>query len=550
MIEVLDLDDLPPPLPAPNGFRYRGYQEQSFDAIEAGWLEFKRQVLVQATGTGKTEAFAYETKRWVARGLRVLILAHAEELLDQAARKLERSTGLIAAKEKAADHASLSDMVVVASIQTLAKDSRLNGWPPDHFGLIVVDECHRSLAASYQKVLGYFTGKVLGVTATADRGDKQSLSKFYERIAFQYDLRQACLDGWLVRPTAKTLPIKIDLNGVKSSRTSEGSDYDLGEVSHRIAPFLMEIARQTAIETAGRNQGVVFLPSIDTASIMADCLRDCGMNADYVSGQCPDRTEKMARFKAGEIGVLCNAMLLIEGFDHDAIDWICVLRPTKIRSLYVQAVGRGTRPLNPLVPQLNAATSAAERCAIIEASAKPNLLILDFLWLTEKLDLVKPAEIMARNDKVAAKMRESKKDGDLLDLEIAAARDLLDSLEKAVAKNKKKKARVIDPLVFAVSIKDEDLETYEPSSRWEFAPPSPEQKKYLADLGINPEKVPNAGYASKLIDKALQRKKLGLCSVAQMSFLERLGYKDAALVSFEEARRITIDKMAHWRRKK
>lgn len=507
------------------------------------------------TVTHNTVAFTYLTQLVVAAGCKVLIIAHAEELLDQAADKLERSTGLKAAKEKANHRASLYDSVVVASVQTLSRPQRLQGWPANHFDLIIVDECHRSRAKSYETVLGYFTGPVLGVTATADRGDKQSLSTIFEKCAFEYNLLDAVRDGWLVRPIAKTLPLEIDLKGVKSTRTSAGSDYDLAEVSHRIEPFLGEIARLMKEETEDRGQGIVFTPSVATARMMQDALIAQGITAEYVSGECADRAEKIARFKGKYTRVLVNAMLLIEGFDHDAVDWVSVLRPTKIRGLFVQAVGRTTRPLTSILPKLNAAANAEERRAIIANSFKPNCLILDFLWLTEKLDLIRPVDLVARNEAVGKKAAEKPQDGDLIELEAAADRDLLKSLEKAAAKNAGRKGRTIDPLALAVSIKAEDLQHYQPTEKWEFKAPTAEQLKRLTKARMDVSAIHTAGMASKVISVLDQREKLGLCSPGQMQFLEKLGLEELhklgienpSLATAEQARKIVIRKTMQWR---
>lgn len=503
--------------------------------------------------TGKTVIFTRLTKLEVERGGRVLILAHAGELLDQAAEKLERSTGLVAAREKADQSASLGDQVVVASVQTLCRDSRLQGWPPDHFTLIIVDEAHRTLAKSYLKILEYFSARVLGVTATADRGDKKNLASFYEHMPFQFGLIDAVNGGWLVRPLVHEIPLTIDLKQRElGEKIVTGGDYDAGFVAHRIAPFLAQIAKHLAEQVATRAQGVVFLPSIFTASMMAEALVMNGIEANYVSGECEDRDEKIAAFKAGKLKALCNAMLLIEGFDHDAVDWICMLRPTKVRSLYAQAVGRGTRPLNGIVPALNAARTPEERRAIIAGSAKPNLKILDFLWLTDQLDLVSPYQLVAKSAAAAEQMRKNSvlMQGDLLDLEEQAERDLLASLEKAVSKNKRKKGRVIDPLEIAVKINDRDLANYEPSSRWEFGAPTADQLKLLAEYGIDDAKVKTAGLAFQLIKKAEARERLGLCTFRQMQFFERLGYQNAAFMTREEATRKQRAQLARWAEKR
>ena len=556
--EIMDVEfDAPPRQPPKWAFTpqiandgkwtYREYQMRSFEAVLKAFREgYHRLLMVQCTGSGKTVAFTHFARVVVESGGKVLILAHAEELLDQAADKLERSTGLKSSKEKAHHRATLYDSVVVASVQTLSRTSRLHGWPPDHFDLIIIDECHRARSKSFEAVLNYFTGCVLGVTATPDRGDKQTLATIFEKCAFEYNLLEAVRDGWLVRPIAKTLPLEIDLKGVKTARTSQGSDYDLTEVSHRIEPFLGEIARLMQIETVDRGQGIIFMPSIATAKMMADALNSLGMNAEYVSGDCSDRTDKITRFKKKHTRISVCAMLLLEGFDHDAIDWVSMLRPTKIRGLFAQGIGRATRPLTSILPALNKAADAEERRAIIASSFKPNCLILDFLWLTEKLDLIRPVDLVARNEAVAMKAAEKPQNGDLIELEIAADRDLLKSLEKAAAAHKGRKGKTIDPLALAVSIRMEDITNYQPVEKWEFRAPSDAQKKALELNHIDASTIHTAGMAHKLLEKLHQRNQLGLCTVKQLCFLEKLGIAGAAMMSKEEATRIQRKQFSKW----
>lgn len=532
------------------GFELRSYQKAADEEIEKGWKRFQRQFAVLPTGTGKTVLFSAVTLRHVKRGQKVLILAHTDELLVQAADKLYRSTGLESAREKAEDYAHPSDMVVVSSIQTLSKPRRLSGWARDHFGLIIVDECHRALAKSYQTIFEHFeTARVLGVTATPDRGDKRCLSQFFENVAYTYGLLDAVMEGYLVPLVARTIPLKIDLRGVRTERTSNGSDYSRSEVGHRIAPFLCEIAKQIRVEAPERRT-MIFMPGIETSRMMAEALRAEGFAADFVSGECRDRKEKVTRFIRGETQVLCNAQLLTEGFDCPEVDCVVVLRATKIRSLYCQMVGRGTRPLEGVIHGLK---TREERLNAIAKSAKPNLLILDFLWLTEKLDLVRPVHLVAKNQRVADMMLEKAADsganGDLLTLQEDAERDLLARLAEEVRKNSKKKRRTIDPLAFSVSVKDSDLIDYEPSSRWEAMPPTDTQLRFLEKEGVDISKVQYRGYAQRLIAKIDARNAQGLCSLKQMTFLEKMKIPGAAFMRAGEAGYLIGQRMRKFRRR-
>lgn len=525
-------------------FRPRPYQEEAEISVFRAWTEFRKVLVVQATGTGKTVLFSSICAKVVDSGGRALVLAHLGELLDQAGAKLE-TYGLSVNLEKADCYASPYAQVVLASWQTLARESRLTGFKPDHFSHIIVDECHRVMSPGYQKILGHFAdANVLGVTATADRGDKKSLGDFFEIKAFEYGLREACQDGWLVRPIAKTLPIKVDLANVKVKRSSDGADIDQTEVAHRIEPFLGEIAAAMWKEAPTRKH-MVFLPSVDCSEKFCEAAKLVGFNPVSVSGNDPDRYVKTDAFNRGEFNMLCNCALYLEGYDHDQISCVTVLRPTKVRSLLAQAVGRGTRPLSHVAALLGSCDTAEQRRALIANSAKPNLLILDPLWLTEKLDLAKPADLVARSSDVAKRMTG---EGDLLSEEEVAQRDLMESLKKELARHSRKKSKIIDPLNFASAIGDESLATYEPATAWEAAPVTEPQKQKLTQMGIDAGQIKYRGHAHKILGVLFNRSRQKLAVPRQIEFFKKLGI-DAADMTASEAAKRQKDQIEQWRKR-
>jgi len=532
--------DRPTPVKPAGAFSLRDYQEASVQSINHALERDRSTLLVLATGCGKTVVFSQVTlEEVIQRHGKVLIIAHTEELLDQAADKLEKTTGLKSAREKANQQASIFDDVVVASVQTIGRKSRLERWDPNQFTLIIIDEAHRSLAKQYMNVLDHFTGaKALGVTATADRGDQKSLGRVYNSVAFEYGILEACRDGYLVRPYAKTIPLKIDLSGLMMSR----GDLNTLEVANRVEPFLVEIAQILArMEREDPRCTMIFLPSIHTAEMMADALRMQGLTADFVAGdrdRCPDRRARLARFEAGETQFMCNAMLLTEGYDNPLVSRIVPLRPTKIRSLYCQIVGRGTRILPGVIDGLNGPEDREARIKAIAESAKPNLEIVDFLWITERLDLIKPAHLVSGNPEVVKKVIENSTNDevtDLIEAEADAERDLLESLRKEAEKNRNKKGKTFDPLQKAYSLNDEELASYKPDSQWAAQRPTQDQCDVLIKHGLDPARVRYRGLASLWIKKIITREKLGLCSLKQMSFLERMGIQNASNYSKEDA---------------
>jgi superfamily II DNA or RNA helicase len=219
--------DLQSPGNAQKRLEQRPYQEEAVAAVIRGFAEFKRQFLVCPTGGGKTVIFAKLAEHYSPN--RTLVVAHREELLQQARDKLLSATGLAAEIEAADRRASLAAPVVVASVQSLSRAARRERFPAGHFGLVVVDEAHHVLAASYKRVLAHFSGaKVLGVTATPDRGDKREIGEVFENIAYEIGLVELVKAGFLSRIQVRTIPLRIDISGVNSV----AGDSSVDELGH------------------------------------------------------------------------------------------------------------------------------------------------------------------------------------------------------------------------------------------------------------------------------------------------------------------------------
>lgn len=504
------------------GQELRPYQKQARDRIHAEWdAGHTRTLLVLPTGTGKTIVFASVAADQVRAGDRVLILAHRGELLEQAADKLQRSTGLVSAVEKAESTCLDSWFrVVVGSVQTLQRTARLERFPQDYFGTIIIDEAHHAITDGYRRILDYFSGaKVLGVTATPDRGDMRNLGEVFDSLAFEYKLTDAIKEGYLCKIMAQTIPLQLDITSV----TMSGGDYAVGDLGTALDPYLEQIAAEMARRCKSRKT-VVFLPLIKTSQKFRDLLNTYGFRAAEVNGQSDDRRQVLADFDAGKYNVLCNSMLLTEGWDCPSVDCVVVLRPTKVRSLYSQMVGRGTR-LSP---------------------GKTDLLLLDFLWMTDKHELCRPADLVCEDRTVARQMTEHLAEtGCPEDIEEAAAQaseDVVAQREEALAKQleeqRRKKAKLVDPLQYEMSIQAEDLAGYVPAFGWEAGPPSEQQTAALEKLGILPDAVESAGKAALLLDRLNKRRDEGLTTPKQIRLLERYGFRHVGSWSFDAASRM------------
>lgn len=505
----------------------RPYQEAARQAIHTQWNSgVQRTLLVLPTGTGKTIVFAAVVEDAVRAGRRVLILAHRGELLDQAADKIRRSTGLASAVEKA-ESSCLGSWyrVVVGSVQSLQRPQRLEQFPHDYFGTIVIDEAHHAITDGYRRVLDWFPeADVLGVTATPDRGDMRNLGEVFGSLAYEYKLTEAIRDGFLCRILAQTIPLQLDISTVGMS----GGDYAVGELGGALDPYLDQIAAEMARYCKDRKT-VVFLPLIKTSQKFRDMLNAHGFNAAEVNGQSADRAEVLADFEAGKYNVLCNSMLLTEGWDCPSVDCVVVLRPTKVRSLYSQMVGRGTR-LSP---------------------GKKDLLLLDFLWLTDRHELCRPADLICEDRAVAQQMTDNLAAAacpeDIEDAAKQAGEDVVAQREEALAKQlaeqRRKRARLVDPLQYEMSIQAEDLTGYVPAFGWESSPPTAEQLTALEKLGIQPDGVDSAGKAGLLLDRLAKRRDEGLTTPKQIRRLERYGFTHVGTWSFDAAKNM-IDRIA------
>lgn len=506
----------------------RDYQNEAIEAIRNEWKDHNRTLLVLPTGCGKTIVFSKVAQARAKLG-RVLILAHRDELLDQAADKLRKSFGVESCKEKAAESCiGRAEPVVVGSVQTLQSLRRLEKFPRGYFQTIIVDEAHHAVSESYKRVLEHFDGaKVLGVTATPDRGDMKNLGEFFESLAYEYSLRDAINNGYLSPIRVKTMPLEIDMSNVKVS----AGDYQLDEVGNALEPYLDGIAKEMAKECKGKHT-VVFLPLVRISQKFRDILHKYGLRAGEVNGESKNRDEVLKDFENGKYDVLCNSMLLTEGWDCPIVDCIVVLRPTKVRALYCQMIGRGTRL----------------------AEGKDHLLVLDFLWMTGKHRLMHPADILCKKEETAdavTKAIEEAADGaDLIaierDVEEERKRALAKALAEMEAKANRKKKKLIDPLDFELSIDSTDFSDYVPAFGWESEEASEKQVAYLENLQIDAHGL-NKGQAKLLIDNCKKRMDAGLATPRQIKLLRRSGFRHVPEWTKEEASKIIgILSVSNW----
>lgn len=534
----------------------RPYQSEAKSAILRELEENQSTLLTIPTGCGKTIIFAHVAKHYTDSGKRVLILAHRGELLEQAQDKLRKAVGLSSSLEKAESHADRAALVIVASVQTLSRESRLLEYPGDFFDLIIVDEAHHAVTESYTRIFDHFsTAKRLGVTATPNRSDLRSISTIFETTAYQYDIKTAIEEGYLSPIVIQRSSLNIDLSGVSIVH----GDYLASDLGAAIEPYLEQIARQIERKAAGRKL-LIFVPLVRTGELFSRILTQHGRKCACISAQNPDREAIRDAFASGELDTVCNAMLWTEGYDNPSVDCIINLRATKSMSLYTQILGRGLRP----------------------APGKENLLVLDFLWHSKNYNVLSPVQLFLdekdapyAEDVLADRNGEEIALDDLMmlaenrrvDAEIALARklkairrehltlglqpfcevpnenlyyqydenDVLDSLT----------IQTSGALAFYLNVK---RYTFRPIRTWETEPPTDSQKETLEKMGVPQDTVPFKGLASIVIDAYMKRMKKGLCTYKQAAFLEKRGFSHTKLWSRDSAAKM-MDKIAknNWR---
>lgn len=504
----------------PNTLTPRPYQMDAIEAARNSLRTRRATMVVLPTGTGKTVVFATVARSCVDKGGRVLVVAHREELVRQAVNMLDRA-GLHPSVERAGEHArsQFDPNVVVASVQTISGKKRLDSWPRDFFNLIVIDECHHATAATYKRMIDHFhSAKLLGFTATPDRADDDAVLGVLESVAYEmtiWDAMTAPSPGpYLCRLTVDRCETPIDLRGIRTT----GGDYNVGDLEDRISPLIGDLSNAIRPRIKDR-QAIVFTPDCGSASAMATSLRSLGVKADYVWGDSPDRTEKVAKYKAGDIQVLANCMLFTEGFDAPNTSAVVLCRPTKSRPLYSQMVGRGTRL----------------------AKGKTDCLLVDFAWLTDSMELVRPSDLFDRTDRaddeadIAAGFIASA-DGpiDLL-AECEKAKDESTRRAEVKVKTKAKESAMRFVTYDAASVAGVlGVSVRGAAADATHAPATERQKQAMMRFGVTNVDGASRRFASKMLDVMVDRAKKGLATARQTAALIRNG------VDPSEARSMTI----------
>lgn len=498
------------------------WSRSTVDAFERGTGDrgpSKRVLSIGATGFGKTIVAGalswYALQKWTPP--KVLFLADTDELIDQAQEKIYWATGIPTDREKGSTRASLSSKITVGSIQTLQKADRLNRFPQDHFGLVIADEAHLSMAAGWQRVLNHFdegNANSLGITGTPFRGDDKNLWDWWEVKGAEMGLFELIELGRLAPIRVQTVPLDIDASFTDNPNSE---DLDDAEVAHAIEPAFDAIIDAWEQHAAGRKT-LWFLPGIDPSKKFVEKLLKRGHTAAHIDGKTKDRRGLLAAYAANRYRHLCNSDLLMKGYDQPDIECVVILKLTKSRVNYQQMVGRGTR--------------------VSPKTGKLDLLLLDFLFQFGDLGICRPGDLIARNPKQAREIQDRINRGEMLDLR--DARDLSENegmmrLMKGLLERRGRKGETYNAKDAAAVLHAPELLVYEPSQRWELLPPTDNQLMQLHKRGIDPQAVKTRGEASNLLTLLMSRHDQAKASLKQVVILARHGVEHAEQMSCDAA---------------
>lgn len=353
--------------------QWRPYQVSCKQAVKKNYDQnITRQLIVAATGVGK-RMMAVDLMQHFNRSL---FIAHREELIIQAYNEINTYFPMHVGIVKGPAF-EIDKRIVVGSVQTLK--NRLDKMNPDWFQLVIIDESHHYMADTYLKVARHWKPKLLtGWTATPKRLDGLSLSNIFEKIVYQYDIRSGILDGYLSTIEAYQITTSTDISGVKKT-AGDFNQRQLSEVvdSESRNNLIVKKYRQYS---DGR-QTIAYCVDMDHAYNLRNAFRKEGIYAEAVvsdSERCPNRTELVSKFRAGDIPVITNVEILTEGFDYADIGSIIMARPTHSETLYIQCIGRGTRLKSEAFKQRH----GTDKC-----------IVLDFVDNTGRLTLVNSYEL-------------------------------------------------------------------------------------------------------------------------------------------------------------
>lgn len=567
--------------------RLRDYQVRAVDSTFEKWANYRTLLGVLPTGGGKTVVLGHVIRRITGKSM---VIAHRQELVHQLCSEIRNISGkkvdIEMAELKAVQQPGLFSMqadVIVASVQTLTAGGdgggRLGKFDPAEFGYLFIDEAHHAIASGYQRVIDYMMTnpglRVLGVTATPNRSDKEAMSMVFRGVAFNYAIIDAIDDGWLVPIDQQFVIIEnLDFSAIKTV-AGDLNQADLDAEMMKEAP-LYGIADAT-VKIAKDKRGIGFAVSVAHAYRLAEiCNRHKpGMCACVCAATDKDeRRQILADFAAGKIQFVWNCGILTEGFNDAGVEVIIMARPTKSTALYAQMIGRSTRPHLSLQHTLNSFPIPAMRRGLILRSPKPCCTIADCAGNSGRHKLVTVADILGGNvsteaiERAITKAKSANGPVRIGKLLIEEERNLQEQAEKNEelkvrrAQQEARRARLKATATFSMTavnpFDSTDIKPVVSILSNGKAVLTEGERKMLRKFGYNPDKMdPTAG--KKLMREIFGRLRDKKSSPGQIKVLKRCGWTEveAKAMSYQEASD-TLDhvskngwrKPTHWKPQK
>jgi superfamily II DNA or RNA helicase/HKD family nuclease len=330
---------------------------------------FQRGLVVLATGLGKTWISAFDAEQAGAR--RVLFVAHREEILNQAAETFLRIRPTARVGFYKGERRDKEVDILFASIQTLSRISHLQGFSPQHFDYVIIDEFHHAAAGTYHRVLDYFLPRfLLGLTATPDRTDQTDILNLCDgNLVFSCNLFTGIEQG-LLSP--------FHYYGIYDDNVDyqhipwRNGRFDPEQLSNKLATLARARHALEEWRRRGQRRTLAFCASIRHADFMADYFSKARVpSAAVYAGSSLSRGDALQQLSDCRLSVIFSVDLFNEGVDLPAIDTVMMLRPTESKILFLQQLGRGLR----------------------KSEEKQHLMVLDFIG-NHKSFLHKPAALL------------------------------------------------------------------------------------------------------------------------------------------------------------
>lgn len=347
----------------------RDYQKEALNAVIAEHQTgINRQIISLPTGSGKTVLMAAIAKHFDKK---TLLIAHREELIEQAKEKFKLFWPGVSLGICMADRDEIDNQVVVGSVQSCSRPKRLERLKEQGFEVMMIDEAHHSSADSYQNVINSLGFRedpkrlLVGVTATVRRGDQKGLDSTFQKITFSRSISTMIKAGYLSNVEGRRILTNLTFDRIRS----QNGDFNLEDLAEAVnTPERNAFIVEKFAEYAATRKAIAFCVDVAHCQKLAEEFRKNGIKAAAVWGdmETDKRKQALTDFKLGFIQVVTSCGILCEGYDETSVDCVLMCRPTKSQSLYIQCVGRGLR-LHP---------------------GKANCLVIDFTDKGHNLDSV------------------------------------------------------------------------------------------------------------------------------------------------------------------